>query len=238
MKRWKKVVLALLAVVCLAAGIAAYQNRHNIAAVYTVATTDSETIEASIEQKRDEHKQTIQDQTSVTVAVEAPTLQQSNDLLSGAVTPEQVKEELGITSQLEKVTASGTSTDGAASSEDSASVPTEEDLVNSCVAELYSCQVDLMAQLSVLKQNAINQWQALSQEERTSAKKTEIGMAGLSACYRLEVSVDSEVKSILARYRTELEKIHGDTSILNTLWDMYVDEKTSQKAYYLDKYLK
>jgi hypothetical protein len=236
MKRWKKIALAVLAVVCLTVGVVAYQNRHNIAAVYTVATTDSETIEASMEQKRDEHQQTIQDQTSVTIAVEAPTIQQSNDLLSGAVTPEQVKEELGITSQLEKVTASGA--DGAASSEESASVATEEDLVNSCVAELYGCQVDLMAQLSALKQDALDKWNALSEEERTSAKKTEIGMAGLSACYSLEAATDSEVKSVLARYRTELEKIHGDTSILNTLWDVYVDEKTNQKAYYLNQYLK
>ena len=48
---------------------------------------------------------------------------------------------------------------------------------------------------------------------------------------------DVDVREILGSYKTQLEEIHADTAILDELWDYYTDEKTAEKAYYLDKYL-
>ena len=155
--------------------------------------------------------------------MEAPTTEQSDAILSGQMTPEQVKDELGITEQLNKT-------------ETGEDRPAEE-LLRSCVAELYACKVDIMARLAVLKQETLDIWLSLSDEERTSTKMKELGFAGLDKCYQLEAVVDGQVREILARYRELLRDTDADLSILDDLWDYYVDEKAAEKAYYLDKYL-
>jgi len=112
-----------------------------------------------------------------------------------------------------------------------------DELVNRCVAELYAREVDLMAQLGQMKQAAVDEWVALKPEERTTAKKQEIGFAGLEECYKLEAVVDKEVLAILDRYRPEVLELAGNDSVLTDLWRYYCDKKADQKAYYLDKYL-
>lgn len=220
MRRWKKILLGAFAVLLLAALAVGIWQRNNLRAVYTFLTQDSQTIAQSVERQREEHRQAIQEQVPITVA--PPSTQQSEAILSGRMTPEQVKEELGITAQLDRL-----------GSEQSA-----EELVNSCVAELYACKVDIMARLGEMKQAAVSQWNQLSEEERTDARLRELGLAGLEDCYDLEVSADSWVQEILARYRERLEQMDADTQILDTLWEYYCDEKASEKAYYLDKYLR
>lgn len=114
---------------------------------------------------------------------------------------------------------------------------TAQELINICVAELYSCQVDIMDTLRTMKEEARSQWHALPASERTSARKREIGLAGLDRCYELEVETDNKVLEILDRYRPLLEERGADTSILDVLWKQYVEEKSAEKAYYLDKYM-
>ncbi len=115
--------------------------------------------------------------------------------------------------------------------------PTGQDLYNRCVAELTACQVDLMAELGVMKQAIIDAWEELSPSERNPTKKKEMCLAGLDDCYVLEDITDDTVREILDRYEKELKAIGADTTVLSTLWDYYEDEKASQKAYYLNKYL-
>lgn len=221
MKRWKKVLLALLAVLAAAGAAVCIQNRNNIKAAYAFVTTDSQTIRENIEQKREEHRQAVEEVVP-SISVFPPTTKQSDELLNGSTTPDQVKEELGITTQLETV----------------GSEETAEDLIANCVAELYACKVDLMDRLRAMKQEAVDQWLALPEEEQTETMLKEIGLAGLLACYSLEDETDMQVQEILQRYRAALTEIGGDTAILDELWDYYEDEKAAEKAYYMDKYLR
>ena len=114
---------------------------------------------------------------------------------------------------------------------------TAEDLINDCVAELYACKVDLMATLGGMKQNLLDQWKALPKHERTSAKRTELGMAALEICYEMEVTTDEQVEAILDKYRPLVKEAGGDMSVFGTLWKYYSEEKASEKAYYMNKYL-
>lgn len=218
MKRWKKIVLGVLAVLLAAAAAVAIWQRNNIRAVYTVLTKSSQDISGELDRVRQEHQRAIQGQAEITVS--PPSTAQNNDLLSGKKTAEEVKEELGITEQL-----------------DAAAGETAEELVNRCVAELYACEVDIMAQLAEMKQAMFEAWWALSVEERTNDKKMELGLAGLDDCYDLEVVTDDRVKEILGRYRERLEEIGADAGILDDLWAYYCEEKAAEKAYYLDQYM-
>lgn len=272
MKRWKKAGLGVALVLAAAVtGLGVWQ-RENVKALYTYLTRDSESISQTLQDKQQAQQETLQKDYNVTVL--APSIDVSNDLLDGKVSPEEVKQALGITQAAETSQAAPeqnqtpqtvpeqSQTQQAApvqpeQSQQPAQTPeaaapeqtptpeqTEaerkkkiEDLVNQCVAELYACEVDLMAQLGQMKKAAVDQWVALKPEERTTAKKQEIGFSGLEECYKLEVVIDDKVDAILKRYEAPIKELGGDTAVLNELWRYYCDKKADQKAYYLDKYL-
>ena len=221
MKKRKKVLLGILAILLLAILSFGIWQRNNIRAIYTVLTQDSETIAQNLEQKRMDYQEKIEQQVQLNVS--PLTTEQSNAVLNGTKTPEEVKTELGISEQL------ANSTDREEN---------VQDIVNNCVAELYACKVDVMAQLAVLKQEALNDWHSLPENQQTSNRLYEIGFQGLEKCYDLEVTVDDQVQEILDRYQEKAKALHADTKIFTDLWTYYSDEKNSEKAYYLDKYMK
>lgn len=220
MKLRKKILLGLLVLLAITMAALAIWQRQNIRAVYTFMTEDSETIADDLDQKRSEHQSKIEETAPLTVV--PPSTEQSNAILSGATTPESVKAELGITEQLAKL----------------GNEATAEDLINSCVAELYACKVDIMAELARLKQAAVDQWNAMPKETRTDNARRELGLEILKKCYDLEITVDAQVEEILSRYKVKLTEIGADTAILGELWDYYEDEKVDEKSYYMDRYLK
>jgi len=254
MKRWKKICLGvLLFLVVGVAGVAVWQ-KENLKALYTYLTNDSQSISQNLEDKRQQQQEALNKDYNVTV--QAPSTEQSDDLLEGKVDPEEVKESLGLKQETEKKPAHEETPDksGQAEAPDRAQqpeqpvqppqVPEEKDpqqeieaLVNQCVAELYACEVDLMAQLGVMKQAALDEWRALPEEQRTKEKKLEIGFAGLEKCYDLEVVIDDKVEGILEKYRVQIKELGGDTAVLDDLWKYYCEKKAAEKAYYMDKYL-
>lgn len=248
MKRWKKVLLTVLLVLLAATvGFLVWQ-RENVAALYTALTTDQEKILQNMEQSKQELEESL---TSYNITVFAPTKEQNEALLNGAVSADEIKTALGLgdTDSQEVILPDQVSTTEPAQSAIPSASPkpggqsqadTTQDqanaLVEKCMAELYACQVDLMAQLGIMKQEALSQWNSLEAEQRTTKKLQEIGLDGLMKCYDLEVVTDQEVKGILATYRTKLEQIGADATVLDSLWKYYSNEKAAQKAYYINKY--
>ena len=221
MKRGKKLLCLLLALLLIAAGVFAWWQRDNLKALYRAKTTDAETIlqesQAQIEARQKELEQ-------YNVVIKAPTQEEKDELLSGG----------GVkTAEQDKADAA----EQAVPEEMPAEQPTAQSILDRCIQELYDCEIALMARLGTMKQEALDEWRALPASQRTSTKKLEIGRRGLTACYELEVEIDAQVQGILEKYRTELEDINADTAPLDTLWKYYCEEKASTKAYYLNKYL-
>lgn len=219
MKIWKKVILILLVVLLLTMGGLYLWQRENIHALLKVLTTDSETIAKDLEQTREEHIKQLEEAAQVTVRVQPVTPQQSEDLLSGKVTAEEVQIEMGY--------------DPSASE----TVSGKEDIINQCIAELYAYKAEVMGYLGGIKQWAIDEWNALDKSRRTTAKKAEIANAGIGKCYEYEATVDGRVQEILARYRPKLVEIGEDPTPIDLLWNQYCDEKEAEKSYYLDRYM-
>lgn len=216
MKRIKKLLCLLLALLLLAAIVFAWWQRDNLKALYQAKTTDAETILQESQAKIETHQKELE---QYDVILKAPTQEEKDALLSGRGMKATEQEE----------------TDAA--KESSAQQPTTQSILDRCIQELYDCEVDLMARLGTMKQAALDEWRALPASQRTKTKKLEIGYWGLDACYKLEVEIDTQVQDILAKYRAELESISADTAPLDTLWKHYCEEKASTKAYYLNKYL-
>lgn len=219
MKTWKKVIIIVLVVLLAALAALYFWQRENIHALTKALTTDSQAIAADLEELRSAHLDALSESAQVNISVKPVTIQQSEDLLDGKVSPEEVKQEMGFTPDPVVQNAS------------------REDLVNQCIAELYAYKADVMGYLGGLKQEALNEWNALDKAQRTSTKKMEIGMAGLNKCYAYEAEVDGRVQEILATYRAKMAEIGEDSSPIDTLWVQYCDEKEAEKSYYLGKYL-
>lgn len=237
MKKGVKVICVVLLVLVLAVGGLCIWQRDKVRALYIYMTTDAETIAADTEQIRAENHAALVERFSDAITVTPPTMEQSDALLDGTVTPEEVKESLGISQTGQPADTVSPAAAQEQKMDPASQSPTPEELVNQCTAELYACKVDVMAQLGVLKQAALDQWSALPQEQRTKTKKTEIIMDGLRQCYDLEAEVDSQVQEILDRYKTSLQEAGGDATVTDALWDAYCQEKETEMAYYLNKYL-
>ncbi len=253
----KRILLIILAAILALLILVCYQQQNNLKALWIYLTTDSETVSRQMEENRAELQQKLEQENSVTI--KAPSREDNEALLNGQVSAEEVKEAIGIP-QTTKVTEPPKQTDAKQTSavqtassavtdksdtatQTSTSEPpkppekTADEIVNECVAELYACQVDLMAKLGGMKQTYLNRWNKLPASQRTNSKKIELGMEGLNQCYSLEVTVDGQVQGILDKYEPQLKEIGADTSVLDSLWDYYCQVKASEKAYYLDKYL-
>ena len=217
MKTWKKVILIVLALLLAAlVGLYVWQGE-NIRALIKVLTTDSETIARELTDIRDQHRHELEEAAQTQIYVPAVTPQQSEDLLDGKVTADQVKEELGLTTPTPMASTA--------------------DILNQCIAELYAYKADVMGYLGGLKQEAMDEWKSLEKSQRTSAKKAEIANRGIGKCYDYEVQVDGRVQEILAIYRQKMLDIGGDPNPIDLLWNQYCEEKEAEKSYYFDQYL-
>lgn len=246
MKRWLKILIAIfIVIVLLIAGLAIWQW-DNIKAAYTAFTSDAETITTQMETKRQEQEQAMSE---FNVTVQALDAVQTGNLLDGKVSAEEVKASLGITQEMldqakaetevqpEKKPAKKNKKSSKPKVDVKSAQEKANDLMNKCAAELYACEVDLMAKLGEMKQSALAKWFIIPPEDRTDDKLISIGLTGLEQCYDLEVSADKQVRGILARYRTQLESLGVATTALDDIWKYYCEKKANQKAYYLNKYI-
>ena len=240
MKRLKRILggILLVLVICIAA-LAVWQW-DNIRAFYVAVTNDTATIGEQMEETRAKNEQTLRE---YDIHVTAPSLEQTEALLYGTLSPDEVKASLqldaviGTTEHNTVETAGG---DAGAEQTDQQSEPSNEEkakqLVNACTAELYAKQIDLMAELGALYADTQARWIALGDGRNATTKKQFIA-EGLQQCSAIEASTDAMVQGVLDRYRAELAALHADDAALDELWNIYKEEKNTQKAYYLSQYM-
>lgn len=224
MKKNKKYLLwliPLLIVLLLAAIIAGFLiwQKQNVAAVYTAITSTPEKMEEEWTEHQEAEKQFLED---YDVTFTPPSAEQNEALLNGLTTAKEVKQSLGLTDPAD---------------EPAAEPVTPEALVDACVRELYILRIDLISRLGELRANAINTWEAYSEDERTSARKSEIIFDGLRQCSDLEIEIDDKVVALLDDYRGKLSAMGADTAVMDQMWLYYCDDKATTKAYYLNQYL-
>ena len=267
MKRWRKIAICGILCLTIPVTALAVWQRENLKALYTFLTKDSVTLEREMEDKQKEQQNKLEEEYQITVkppstqnnndlinGVVTPEdvkgeLGITDKLENGEKQEEKPTEKPDIKPE-EKPPAEEPEKPEEKPEEPAPEEPppqpelTEEeritkinDLVDRCTAELYACEVDLMAKLGEMKQAAVAEWTALAPEERTNEKKLEIGFAGLDKCYELEVVTNKEVKAILENYRPLLEELGADTAVLDELWLYYCEKKENTKAYYMNKYL-
>jgi len=263
MKQWKRIITAVLVVMLMTVtGLAVWQ-KDNLKALYVMLTQDAQSISQDMEKKQQAQKEKLEQDFNITI--QAPSAEQNTDLLDGNLTPEEVKEALGLvqppvkddfqsetppevrpaepTPSVQQAPEPHPPTPEPPSPEEPKQLTEEErkaqieELVNQCVTEMYAYEVDLMAEMGEMKKIALKDWNSRPSREKTKEKTIEFGFMWLNEVYKVEARADRNVKDILNRYRASLEDLRADVSVLDDMWKYYCDKKSDTKAYYLNKYL-
>jgi len=222
MAKWKKITCLILAILLLVlAGFIIWQ-RDNVEAAILYIKTSSDDIFEQKEQLDQSHKEELEEATGAEIVVSLPSQEQCNALLDGTATAEQIKGMLGLDVVVDP---------------SAGPVNTLSIIVNTCAAELAGYKVDAMAHLGTIKADVLTQWAALPAEEKTSSKKAAMIMEGLQLCYAYESEMDALVQACLGRHRQALEAIGEDPAVMDLFWDQYCEEKVTEKAFYMDRYL-
>ncbi len=240
MKKKRKLLLwliPLLLVFLLAAvivGILLWQ-KDNVAAVYVAMTSTAEKLEDDWAAHQQAEQQFLEDHQ---VSFTPPTAEQNEALMNGLTSAEEVKQSLGLAAPTDNPANDTTAAPPVEPPANPSVQPlTSSQLIDECVRKLYSIRIDLIARLGALRADAINTWEALSENERTDSRKAEIIFDGLLQCSDLEVETDDMVDALLNAYREKLSALGEDTAVIDQLWLYYCDDKATTKAYYLNQYL-
>ncbi len=242
MKRKKRIWIWALVLLLAAAAAAVLWQWQSLRAVHTVLTADEQTIAQELESTAEQERELLD---RYEISVTPPTVQQREDLLKGRLDAETLKQQMGLLPE----DAPGQSAPEAAGSpsaaapEPPAPAETPDDpeakaaaLVEECVRSLYTLQVDMLAQLAGYRQDALDEWSALSKEERTQTRKMQIALDGLDRCEALEKQSDAEVRAMLDACREALSALGASTDVTDELWDGYSREKQATKTYFLSQY--
>ncbi|MBQ3224401.1 MAG: hypothetical protein IJB42_01700 [Oscillospiraceae bacterium] len=215
MKKGVKIFFAVIAFIVIATGAFCVWQRENIRAVYMYIAADGENgvIPSGME------------------VLEIPALtdpeQESNLPLDGAEVPEA-----------EKSVKRNTRVPGVTETRDAENDEKRgKTYLQRCREELYACEADLVSRVGGMKNEVLAEWRALPKEQRTSRKKREMIISGVSRCLSLEGEIDGKVKGIIAKYKAQAAEAGESTAEITALWDEYKAKKASTKAYYLNKYL-
>lgn len=101
------------------------------------------------------------------------------------------------------------------------------------IAEIYVMKAEYTDWLEAENAAAIEEYNALPEEQRTTAAKYKIGMMHMKLGLEKEDECDQKMAEIEEKIRALLEELGEDTSLVDEIQAAYEEEKELKKAYYL-----
>lgn len=102
-----------------------------------------------------------------------------------------------------------------------------------CMAEIYVMQAEYNDWLEKANQSAIDDFNALPEEQRTATSKFSIGLNYANEALKKEKECDASMKALETQIRALLEQLGEDTALVDEIHNTYLEEKALKKAYYL-----
>ena len=240
----KKVVKVLLCILLIltvgVAGVVVWQW-DNLMAVKTAFTNSPEDIQVMIEENDERVAQAIQKVDGI--MVRHLTKEVKEELKNGDLDREQVLDLLTSTDTSSAAASSEGQSAQTASETNTAEpaaetpVPAEEDAnkqqLSRYLAEIYVMKAEYTAWLEQKYNEAIEEFNALDESERTTDAKYSIGMSYLDEALAKEEECDAEMANLEQKISDLLTEMGEDTSLVDDIQATYEKEKELKKAYYL-----
>ncbi len=239
-----KVILTLVLAFALVVCVFAYKQRENIKAFIESRTQTSEQLSARIT----ESKQQVQDAISV---YDLPikrdfTLEEEEKIRKGELSVEDAMKLITVSETAENTDTASDSTASSAGSSSSGQSGAQSDTTTASARHdpADSIVANYVQQVYGLKAYYIGALGQLEGEMRSvyvNSGRDKTKIAGIVQSYMprigsLESECDGKIASLLASMRSELSAVGADTSIADTIYDAYLNEKALKKAYYLSMY--
>lgn len=98
---------------------------------------------------------------------------------------------------------------------------------------LYGYQATFLSALNGLYDQAKEDFFALPQDEQTTENRDNIAMGYALEAAILETECDRLVAQVLANLSQDLERLGGDTAIVSTMREAYIQKKTEEKNHFM-----
>ena len=247
MKRWMKVLCAVLVLLmALLAGLYWWQ-RENVKAVKDAVQYTS----GELEEKLAENQQAIRDavEAAPEIVVREVTEEERQALRDGTMTQEELVERLqdvgGQTATEQpsgnKAAETFAEAKAPAKTEDtpvSAQQPMESSYqkeLSALIAKVYVLREEYTMALDDMYSSAKAEYIAMPTEQRTKSNLAKMASRYLDKATALEKECDQKMDIIVASMEKLIKENNGDMSLVDTVVYTYANEKTLKKSWYMSK---
>lgn len=224
MRTTTKIILAVFLILVLALGAVCLWQWNNLMAVKTSLSHSRDDLATMMTTTY----QTIEDATEDLqgVSVRDLTDEERQALRAGELRREELIDRM--TAQPDAPQTEKTQASGGSEQED----PDQKQL-SEYLAEIYLMRDDYTAWLEAKYNEAIDAYNALPEEERTTEAKYSIGMQYMKQALAKEDECDAAMAQMEQNISALLAKMGRDDSLVKEIQKAYEQEKELQKAYYL-----
>ena len=241
MKKGVKILLCVLVIlVAAAAGVCVWQW-DNLMAVKTSLSTSREDFADRVKQNDEKIAQAVQDVDGVTAR--DLTDEEKEALRRGELDRDALLDVLTGDPADSAPPEVSPAPDGSSAPEPSAA-PAEsrqpeneesanEKLLSRYLAEIYVMKAEYTAWLEDTYDRAIEEYNALDEDQRTTSAKYSIGMSCMKEALAKEKECDARMTELEQKITALLKDMGRDTSLVDEIQSAYEEEKSLKKAYYL-----
>ena len=239
MKRWRKVICAVLVLLAaLLAGLYGW-HRENVRAVTDAVQYTS----GELEEKLVENRQVIRDavEAAPEIVVREVTEEERQALRDGAMSREELAERLqdagGQTApssgdQAAEIPAE--TGDAAAPAQKPTESPYQKEL-SAMIAKVYVLREEYTMALENLYDAAKAEYTDLPAEKRTKPGLMKMAGRYMDQAAELEKECDGKMDALVAAMEKLIRENQGDMTLVDTVVDTYANEKSLKKAWYMAK---
>lgn len=211
-----KRILCIFLILALVIGGVCFWQRNNLRALYLSTQMSQEELSSRMEEQK--------------ARTEAASREAGVDI-RGLTEEEQsaLRDELISRDELIRDIAESNKTQTEASTEEASL----RDQLTELFAELYVMQAEYTVWLENANQAAIDDFNALPEEERSEGKKFSIGMEYLQKAKEKEAECDAKMDEMERKIRDILTQLGESTAVVDEIHATYLEEKATKKAYYL-----
>ncbi len=249
-RRRKHTGLVVLAVLLAAITALAVWQKNNIIALKEFISAGSQ---EEIEQKLEQNQQAIADavEKNPEIVVRDVTEEEKQALRDGTLTQEELAERLvgtqteqspkqeetpAQTGQPPKQEQPPVQAETPKQEETPAEPPVESEYqkqLSAVIAKVYVLREKFTIALDNMKSEAIAEYKAMPEEDRTGSKLTDFAKKYVIRAAELEKECDTEMDAIVAELDALIRANNGDFSVIDTVVETYASEKSLKKAWYM-----
>lgn len=254
MKKPTKILLTFLLITIASIGALIYLQQDNLSAIINSMKYSPEDIAIQLDTNREKLKSEVEKYTAK--SINDITAEDEQKLLNGKLSLEEVADKYNLpieymvendeSENVEDINKQNIIPENDKEIEsDSNKITTSNkqpntdeinDVISESISKMYALKAKYVNKLGELEREVYKTYTSLPKEKQNKDNKYNIIMENMEYAADLEEKCDNEVYEVISELKTELNKLSGDTEIINILEDAYEEEKELKKSYYLSLY--